>query len=68
METGRVSDKIWFYNEGLGDKDGPNNRNWSIKTLSTFRKELKHEDVSMTLDNRIRTEQKKKRNIKLAKV
>ena len=45
--TGKVSEKIWFYQWGLGGKNEVNSKNWQIKTLDAIRKELGHTDVSI---------------------
>ena len=47
--SGKVSDKVWFYNIGLGGQNGKDERNWEIRTLKQIMKDLKHEHVRTAL-------------------
>ena len=44
-QSGRVSEKIWFYNVGLGAEDYVDERKWEIRTLDRIMRDLKHENV-----------------------
>ena len=44
-QTGRVSEKIWFYNLGLGAEDYVDERKWEIRTLDRIMRDLNHENV-----------------------
>jgi len=36
---------LWFYNTGLGGKDGVNSRKWSLKTFPTLLHKNNHTEV-----------------------
>lgn len=48
-ETGKVSDKVWFYKVGISDKDWVNDKQWEMKTLATIRRDLKHENRTIDI-------------------
>ena len=45
--TEQITDQIWFYDIGLGDRDWTDDRKWDIRTLNTIKKDLKHTDVGI---------------------
>ena len=48
-QSGRVAERIWFYNLGLGAEDYVDGRKWEIRTLDRIMRDLKHENVCIIL-------------------
>ena len=54
MDDHKRSDKIWFYNIGLGGKDEKANHfGWKMRTFSSLLKQLGHVNVSHQLNREV---------------
>lgn len=48
-QTHRVDNLMWFFNVGLGGKDGITTKNWRIKTLETILKDNNHTQTTIDI-------------------